>query len=895
MTCTRCSTRAGPCSGCLPRRGCCAVSRCGVPPARCGGVDVVSFDAANFDASRGLDEHEAAARRAQHGANTLPAAKGSGVLAQAWRQLVTEPMFLLLLAAAALYLLLGSRAEGLLLGTFALITVALVLVQNQRSRKALDALRAMAAPQARVLRGGVARTCAAADVVPGDALLLDEGERVAADAVLHRANALAIDESLLTGESAPVAKGVALPVFGGTLVVAGNGIAEVTATGAASEAGRIGVMLNQLDDTPTRLQRDTARLVRVLGALAAAISVAIVLLSVARGSTWIDAVLSAIAVAMALLPEEFALAMTVFFVIGAWRLAQQQVLVRRSAAIETLGAATVLAVDKTGTLTENRMRLRRAVSDAGVWDATANAAPPATTNALLQTAWLATREHSADPMDRALRALPGLQASAGARRLHELPVAEGRPMYIALWVDANGIARAACKGAAEAVLARCRLPEPAQREWQKRAGDLAAQGWRVLGVATAPIDAAATQDHSAWRFEWLGLLAFEDPLRASVPAAVALAREAGIGIKMITGDAPQTALAIAREAGIVVGDHSRALIGRDIDAMDDAALQSAVHATQVFARVSPAHKLRLVRAMQAGGEVVAMTGDGVNDAPALRAAHIGIGMGARGTDVAREAAALVLQDDDFGRIVQAVSQGRRIFDNLRKVMLYIVAIHVPIAGLALLPLLFGLPPLLLPAHVALTEMVIDPMCTLGYESLPAERAHMRQPPRPLAEPLIGRAQLLLGAAQGALLLAACFAIYGLALQRGVAVEAARFLTFVALTAGNLTLALVNTTQQPIARSGALARAFTWIACAAVAALGICVSVPALRALFAFAWPGAIEVALAALAGVLCVAWWDLAKRWPAVARTFGSRPGTMQPWPTPHTSPSSTTNPTSRN
>jgi P-type Ca2+ transporter type 2C len=816
-----------------------------------------------------LSEGEARTRLARHGANTLPAPKGSGVLAQAWRQLITEPMFLLLLAAAALYLLLGSLAEGLLLATFALLTIALVLVQNQRSRKALDALRALAAPQARVLRGGVAVQCPAADVVPGDALLLEEGERVAADAVLRSANALAVDESLLTGESLPLAKAVSEKVFGGTLVVAGHGMADVTATGAASEAGRIGTLLNQLDDTPTRLQRDTARLVRVLGALAAVVSVGVVLASVARGSTWIDALLSAIALAMALLPEEFALAMTVFFVIGAWRLAQQRVLVRRSAAIETLGAATVLAVDKTGTLTENRMRVRRAVTLQDAWDAAAEAAPAANMQTLLRTAWLATREHTPDPMDRALRALPGLQADNGARRLRELPVADGRPMYTALWADARGGGRAAVKGAAEAVLGLCRLPEDAQREWQQRAAELAARGWRVLGVATAAN--AVGDDMNAWPFEWLGLLAFEDPLRPSVPAAVKLAHQAGITVKMITGDAPQTALAIAREAGIVV-NHGNALLGSEIDAMDDAALQQAARGASVFARVSPTHKLRLVRAMQANGEVVAMTGDGVNDAPALRAAHIGIGMGARGTDVAREAAALVLQDDDFGHIVQAVSQGRRIFDNLRKVMLYIVAIHVPIAGLALLPLLFGLPPLLLPAHVALTEMVIDPMCTLGYESLRAEARHMQQPPRPSSEPLIGRAQLVLGLAQGTLLLAVCLAVYGVALQQGWPAPAARFMAFAALTAGNLTLALVNTTQQALLRTGAtVAWPFVWIALSAAGALGVCVAVPALRGLFGFAWPGAAALATAVSVGALSTVWWDIAKYWPAVARTFGAR------------------------
>jgi P-type Ca2+ transporter type 2C len=830
------------------------------------------------DAPHGLSDGEVLARRAQHGPNTLPEPKGSGALAQAWRQLVTEPMFLLLLAAAALYLLLGSRAEGLLLGTFALITVALVLVQNQRSRKALDALRAMAAPQARVLRGGVAVQCPAAEVVPGDVLLLEEGERIAADATLRSATMLAVDESLLTGESLPVAKDSSHEVFGGTLVVGGHGIAEVTATGVHSQAGRIGALLNQLDDTPTRLQRDTARLVRVLGALAAVVSVGIVLLGVARGQAWIDAVLSAIALAMALLPEEFALAMTVFFVIGAWRLAQQRVLVRRSAAIETLGAATVLAVDKTGTLTENRMRLRRAVAAQGSWDAADNEAPTPAVQALLQGAWLATRENTPDPMDRALGAVLGPPTRDAAQRLHEWPVAAGRPMYCAVWREDDGSARAGAKGAAESVLALCRPPDAAQREWQQRAAELASQGWRVLGVATAA-NVVVGAEMSTWRFEWLGLLAFEDPLRTSVPAAVKLAREAGIGVKMITGDAPQTALAIAREAGIATD--VAALLGAEIDAMDDAALARAVRNTSVFARVSPTHKLRLVRALQAGGDVVAMTGDGVNDAPALRAAHIGIGMGARGTDVAREAAALVLQDDDFGHIVQAVSQGRRIFDNLRKVMLYIVAIHVPIAGLALLPLLFGLPPLLLPAHVALTEMVIDPMCTLGYEGLRAEGQHMRQPPRPLSEPLIGRAQLLLGLMQGALLLAVCFAVYALALQQGLATEAARFIAFVAMTAGNLTLALIDTTQQPLSRGGSVARPFVWIALAATAALALCVAVPPLRSLFGFAWPGAAELGLAVLAGVLGTAWWDLAKRWPLVARTFGARSPAAHPhWPT---------------
>ncbi|HET9822792.1 MAG TPA: HAD-IC family P-type ATPase, partial [Burkholderiaceae bacterium] len=832
-------------------------------------------DRASPGALTGLDDAEARARLAHDGPNLLPAPAGSGPFAQAWRQLATEPMFLLLLAAAALYLLIGDLAEGALLGAFALVTVVLVLAQNRRSRRALDALRALAAPQARVLRSGAARRLPAAEVVRGDALLLEEGERVAADAVLREASALAVDESLLTGESVPVDKAAGDRMFAGTLVVGGHGVAEVQAVGAATEAGRIGALLGTLDDTPTRLQRSTARLVRVLGGLAAVVSVALTGLVVLRGGSWTDGVLAGIALAMSMLPEEFALAMAVFFAIGAWRLAQERVLTRRSAVIETLGAATVLAVDKTGTLTENRMRVRHARSAGGTWDAAGDAPPGAPVHELLRAAVRATREHTPDPLDRALRALAGDGALAAppTRSLrHEWPLATGRPLYVAVWPAPEGPQlEACCKGAAEAVLALCTLDTVTRSHWHEQAARLAADGLRVLGVARArpAADAPLPGAPQAWRFEWLGLVAFEDPLRAGVPAAVREAHAAGLRVLMITGDAPGTALAIARQAGLVDGREreSGALTGRDIDALDDTALSAAVQRCSVFARVDPQHKLRLVRALQSNGAVVAMTGDGVNDAPALRAAHVGIGMGARGTDVAREAAALVLLDDDFAHIVSAVALGRRIFDNLRKVMLYIVGIHVPIGGLALLPLLMGLPPVLLPAHVALVEMVIDPMCTLGYEGLRAEPGQMRQPPRPLDEPLIGWPQIALGLAQGMSLLAGSLAVYLVALQQAHAPEAARFLAFAALTAGNLVLALVNTTQRPFVRGLEVARPFLLITLAAAAALALCLATPWTRALFGFAWPGGGDLALALGAGALSTLLWDLAKFAPPIART----------------------------
>lgn len=820
--------------------------------------------------AEGLDDAQVRLRLAAHGPNRFGEAGRRGAFAEAWSQLAAEPMFLLLIAGAALYLALGNRAEGLLLGAFALVTVALALLQHRRSRRALDALRALAAPKARVLRDGVARSVDAAGIVPGDLLLLEEGERVAADARVRDASALALDESLLTGESVPVAKGTDATVHGGTLVVAGNGRAVVTATGAATEAGRIGALMEAQPQLGTPLQRDTARLVRLLALAALAACAAVVALSVARGASWMEAMLSAIALGMAMLPEEFALAMTVFFALGAWRLARQQVLVRRAAAIEALGAATVLAVDKTGTLTENRMGVRAALAmaEAGAaaiaWDARDPAAgearQPAAVARLLDMAALATRAHTPDPIDRALRALPRVVLPAVTLRGHEEPVADGHPMYLVQWALPDGPVTA-CKGAAEAVLARCAVDDVQRDTWTRHAADLAAQGWRVLGVA-----GAQGQAGDGARLAWLGLVAFEDPLRRGVPEAVREARAAGIEVKLITGDAPQTALAIARQAGI--GDGTTALLGCGLDALDDTALAVEVGRHAVFARVSAAHKLRLVRALQAGGAVVAMTGDGANDAPALRAADIGIAMGARGTDVAREAADLVLLDDDFQHLVQAVSQGRRIVDNLRKVMLYILAIHVPIAGLALLPLLLGLPPMLVPTHVALTEMVIDPMCTLGYESLPAEPGHMRRRPRPLAEPLVGRSLILQGLAQGGLLLAACLTVYVVALGDGASVEAARFPAFAALCAGNLALALVNASRVGAMRR--IAWPYAAIAAATTATLILCITVAPLRALFAFAWSGWTPLGTALAAGLLATLPWELAKRQRSRSRADGA-------------------------
>lgn len=821
----------------------------------------------------GLTEDEARARLAQHGPNEIES-RERRVLWSTLADVATEPMFLLLLLAAAVYLVLGDLGEGLLLAGFALVTVGLVIVQQRRSEHALDALRDLAAPQVRVVRDGRVLRIAARDLVPGDMFLLAEGERVAADGVARDAVALTVDESLLTGESVPVRKlassepaashdmrpgGDDQPhVFAGTLAVSGHGVAEVVATGRHSQVGRIGASLAGIDSAPTPLQQHLRRLVRIFGAAALLASGLLVLWHGLQRGDWMQGVLSAITFAMAMLPEEFPMALAVFLALGAWRLARIQVLSRQPAVIEALGAATVLCVDKTGTLTENRMQLRRlvGVDSAAAGTADVAAAPgqalPEPVHRLLEYALLASRRGSADPMDRALFR-HGDASLADTEHLHpqwllerEYPLTPELLAMSQAWTGEDGRRRVAAKGAPEAVLDLCHLAPDRNEALLAHVRALADQGLRVLAVAqgTGGTVSPAPQQQHDFDFSLLGLLGFEDPLRASVPAAVAQAREAGIAVAMITGDHAATALAIARQAGIDAG--AGALGGDAIDRLDDAALAQAVRSVRVFARVTPQQKLRLVEAFKRNGETVAMTGDGVNDAPALKAAHIGIAMGVRGTDVAREAAGLVLLDEDFGRIVGGVRMGRRIFDNLRKVMTYITAIHVPVAGLSLLPVVFGLPPLMLPAHVVLTELVIDPVCSLAFEGAPEDPRVMKRPPRRSDEGIVGWPMLWQGVLQGACLLAATLAIYVVALHGGRAEDVARTLAVVGLTAGNLMLVAVNACAGLGWRCllAPTARAFWWIAGLASAALALAIALPDARRLLHFGLPAPGDLGLA---------------------------------------------------
>ncbi len=832
-------------------------------------------------AFRGLSEREAATRLEVEGPNALPQADRR-TLGRIILEILREPMFALLVGAAGIYLVLGDLKEAVVLAVFACTSVLIAVVQETRTERVLESLRDLTSPRALVIRDGVETRIAGTEVVRGDLVLLAEGDRVPADATVLSAHDLQCDESLLTGEAVPVRKiaatkaapsgrpgGDDLPyVYSGSLVARGHGRAEVTATGPRSEIGKIGVAITRIETEPPRLRIQTRRLVRNFAAVSLSLSaLAVVLYGLWRGG-WLDALLSGIALGMSMLPEEFPLVLTVFMVMGAWRISRARVLTRRVAAIETLGAATVLCTDKTGTLTQNRMTIVALRSEDDLWRQGETDPIEPRFATILEHGILASAREPFDPMEKAFYAL-GAERLPADHRPHwgrALKWEYGlRPELLAVtnvWEETGSRELiVAAKGAPEAIAEICRLPERERASLRRAVDEMAQEGMRVLAVARASVPAGLVRPDTPrdFPFAFLGLVGIADPLRPTVPAAVMQCRAAGVRVIMITGDYPQTARAIAAQANLETGD---IVTGGEIELLSDEDLRQRVRSATIFARTMPEQKLRIVNALKANGEVVAMTGDGVNDAPSLKAAHIGVAMGGRGTDVAREAASLILLDDDFASIVTAIRLGRRIYDNLRKAMAYILAVHVPIAGLALIPLLFGLPLLFWPLHIAFLEMVIDPVCSIVFEAEGEEADTMRRPPRDPAAPLITASFVVWSLLQGTFVLALVAGLFVMALRQNLPESDARSLAFAALVATNLGLVLVNRSLggsviAALARPNA---ALWWVVASTATILAAVILFPPARELFHFGPLHGDDIAVALASGLFSLILLQLARK-----------------------------------
>lgn len=837
----------------------------------------------------GLTRTEAALRLQADGPNELPSGKAPGLFAIALR-VVKEPMFLLLGAAGAIYLILGDVHEALILLSFVVMMMGITIYQERKTERALEALRDLSSPRALVVRDGVQQRISGREVVRGDLLILNEGDRVPADAVVLSCNDLCTDESLLTGESVPVTKiswdgtqqlqrpgGDGLPfIFSGTLLVQGKGVAEVLTTGAATEIGKIGKVLQTITAESTPLQRKTAAFVHKLAFIGLSLcALVVVLYGLTRGD-WLAGTLAGITLAMALLPQEFPVVLTVFLALGAWRISHQRVLTRHIPAIETLGSTTVLCVDKTGTLTLNRMAVRKFYAGGEFLDIHPDRAEelPEQFHELVEYGILASEIDPFDPMEKALMEL-GQRFLAQTEHLHydwalkhEYALTRELLAHSHAWKTPGGHGYIiATKGAPEAIADLCHLPDDIRHQLGEKVGSMAAEGLRVLGVARARFDGPHWPDgQHDFDFELLGLIGLADPVRPTVAAALADCYSAGIRVVMITGDYPGTAQAIARQIGLT--PHDQAITGPELEAMNDAELQQRIRTVNIFARVVPEQKLRIVNAFKANGEIVAMTGDGVNDAPALKAAHIGVAMGARGTDVAREAASLTLLDDDFASIVNTMKMGRRIYDNIRHAMTYILAVHVPTAGMSLIPLVLGWPLMLFPVHIVFLEFVIDPACSIAFEAEPGESNLMQRPPRDPRAPLFGRLVLALSLLQGISLLIVAWAVYGYALGSGAAETEARTFAFTTIVLGNLGLILANRSHSRplLAMLRTPNAALWWIVGGTLIGLTLVIYVPSLQALFRFSPLHPVELMISFVAALTAILWFELFKRLPAASR-----------------------------
>jgi len=747
----------------------------------------------------GLTQQEAETRLHKDGYNELPEQKKQSVLT-IFFNVLREPMLLLLLGSGAIYMVLGEPKDALMLLTFVFVVVGITFYQERKTERALDALKNLSSPRALVVRDGEQKHIYGRELVKGDIIMLHEGDRVPADAEIISSTNLFVDESLLTGESLPVLKDRNLPeIYSGTMVTQGRTVAKVTAIGINTEIGKIGKSLQTIKDEDTLLKKETGKIVKNYTIIGMSLSVIVVVVYILTKGNVIKGLLAGITLGMSMLPEEFPVVLLIFLTLGAWRISKRKVLTRKTAAIETLGATTALCVDKTGTLTLNKMRLDEIMVKNNYYDVQNNENKnlPEQFHPLYEYALLASQKNPFDPIEKEIR-LKGEKCLSKTEHIHpnwslvqEYPLSKELFALSHVWrsPDQQDYVIAA-KGSPEAIADLCHFDQKQSQELFRNIQLMSEKGLRVLGVAKALFyqsDLPKVQHDYA--FEFVGLIGFTDPVRSTIAQSVKECDAAGVRAIMITGDYPGTAQYIARQIGLKNPD--KFITGADLLSLDHLQLREKIKDVNIFARVVPEQKLAIVNALKANGEIVAMTGDGVNDAPALKSAHIGIAMGERGTDVAREAADLVLLNDDFSSIVSAIRLGRRIFDNLKKAIAFILSVHIPIAGMSLLPVLFNLPIILFPAHIAFLELIIDPACSVVFESEKEEHNIMNRPPRDLKSPMFNKPMFVLSLLQGLSILTTVFIVFLISLHYGLGEKEARTMAFMTIVFGNLMLIVIN--------------------------------------------------------------------------------------------------------
>ncbi|MDU1402779.1 MULTISPECIES: cation-translocating P-type ATPase [Clostridium] len=815
----------------------------------------------------GLNSEEVEKLQKKYGMNELVIQEKPNMLKK-FLGVFKEPMFLLLLIAATVYFLLGAPKDGAIMLVFVGFVASITFIQEWKTEKTMNALKDLTSPKVNTLRDGKNILIKSTELVPGDIVFLSEGERIPADCIVLEPSNFSVDESILTGESEYVMKVSTTQsekstdywkkdiLYAGTLCVFGKCTAIVKFTGINTEYGKIGKAISEAKDEPTPLQKKVSILVKNIAIAGVILCISVMVASYFYSFDILNSILSGISLAMAIIPEEFPVVLTVFLSMGAYRLAKNNTLMRKISAVETLGSATVLCVDKTGTITQNKMKVKSIYSDGRIFNN-----EDLKNQELSDLMVLSCEKDPYDPMEKAILEAANLSQLETVYKydLSKKIAFDSKTKRMANIYIKDNKYYVAVKGSAETVLGLCNLDKQTMDEINIEIDKMASNGLRVLALADCTSE-EVYEDLECYELTFKGLVGLQDPPKEGVEEAIKLCKKAGIRVVMITGDYSKTAMAIGEEIGLKFTD--KVIVGNEIDSLSENELCEVVKSCDVFSRVIPEQKMKIVKALKKNGEIVAMTGDGVNDAPALKSADIGIAMGQRGTEVAKEAAHMILMDDNFTTIVKSVKDGRRVYDNIRKAMVYILIIHIPIAAMAMFAPLFNLPPLLLPMHIMLLELIIDPTCSIVFEGEPAEANIMENPPRPPQEPLLTRNLTIKVVLQGVVMFLAAFMPFHYMIDLGISSEYARSFSLITFIVANVTLVLVNRSNTEllyhlIKEKGSKVRLI--VNSMALIMVFAIVYIPILNGFFRTEKIGIYPLIFAIVLGFISTGWWEIVK------------------------------------
>ncbi|MDU3582950.1 cation-translocating P-type ATPase [Clostridium butyricum] len=815
----------------------------------------------------GLNSEEVEKLQRKYGMNELIIQEKPNMLKK-FLGVFKEPMFLLLLIAATVYFLLGAPKDGAIMLVFVGFVASITFIQEWKTEKTMNALKDLTSPKVNTLRDGKNILIKSTELVPGDVVFLSEGERIPADCIVLEPSNFSVDESILTGESEYVMKVSTTQsekstdywkkdiLYAGTLCVFGKCTAIVKFTGINTEYGKIGKAISEAKDEPTPLQKKVSILVKNIAIAGVILCISVMVASYFYSFDILNSILSGISLAMAIIPEEFPVVLTVFLSMGAYRLAKNNTLMRKISAVETLGSATVLCVDKTGTITQNKMKVKSIYSDGRIFNN-----EDLKNQELSDLMVLSCEKDPYDPMEKAILEAANLSQLETLYKydLSKKIAFDSKTKRMANIYIKDNKYYVAVKGSAETVLGLCNLDKETMDEINIEIDKMASNGLRVLALAHCTSE-KVYEDLECYELTFKALVGLQDPPKEGVEEAIKLCKKAGIRVVMITGDYSKTAMAIGEEIGLKFTD--KVIVGNEIDSLSENELCEVVKSCDVFSRVIPEQKMKIVKALKKNGEIVAMTGDGVNDAPALKSADIGIAMGQRGTEVAKEAAHMILMDDNFTTIVKSVKDGRRVYDNIRKAMVYILIIHIPIAAMAMFAPLFNLPPLLLPMHIMLLELIIDPTCSIVFEGEPAEANIMENPPRPPQEPLLTRNLTIKVVLQGVVMFLAAFMPFHYMIDLGISSEYARSFSLITFIVANVTLVLVNRSNTEllyhlIKEKGSKVRLI--VNSMALIMVFAIVYIPILNGFFRTEKIGIYPLIIAIVLGFISTGWWEIVK------------------------------------